>query len=93
MKIVPQQDATTLLVLPIINCHVAPGTIVWSDQWAAYNRVSSLPNINTHGTVNHSIEFVNSVTGVHKQNIELYCQNKDQAHEKMSSGAVGQLPR
>ena len=34
------------------------------DQWAAYNRVSSLSNV--------SIEFVDSVTGVHTQNIESY---------------------
>ena len=40
MEIVQQRDAATLL--PIINSHVAPGTTVWSDQWAAYNRVASL---------------------------------------------------
>ena len=57
MEIVHQRDAATLL--PIINDHVAPGTSVWSDQWAAYNQVSSLSNVSTHSTVNHSIEFVN----------------------------------
>ena len=70
MQIVQQRDAATLL--PIINSHVAAGTIVWSDQWAAYNRVASLSNINSHGTVNHSVEFVDSATGVHTQNIESY---------------------
>ena len=66
----PRGDATTLL--PIINRHIAPGTTVWSDQWAAYNSVASLSNVNRHTTVNHSIEFVNTVTGVHTQNIESY---------------------
>ena len=70
MEIVHRRDAATLL--PIINDHVAPGTSVWSDQWAAYNQVSSLSNVSTHSTVNHSIEFVNVATGVHTQNIESY---------------------
>ena len=70
MRLVPKRDAATLL--PIIQSHVAPGTIVHSDQGSMYNRVGSLPGVASHGTVNHSIEFVNSVTGVHTQNIESY---------------------
>ena len=42
MEIVPQRDAATLL--PLINAHVAPGTIIHSDEWAAYNRVQRLSN-------------------------------------------------
>ena len=60
---------TTLL--PIIQHHVAPGTVVWSDEWAAYNHVASLPNVSTHDVVNHSVEFV-SPSGVHTQNVESY---------------------
>ena len=57
--------------LPIIQHHVAPGTVVWSDEWAAYNHVASLPNVSTHDVVNHSVEFV-SPSGGHTQNVESY---------------------
>ena len=70
MQIVSKRDAATLL--PIIQQHVARGTKIYSDQWAAYRQVSTLPNVASHHTVNHSVEFVNSVTGVHTENIESY---------------------
>ena len=57
---------------PIIAAHVAPGTEVHSDQWSAYNQVSSLPGVAGHSTVNHSLHFVDPVTGTHTQNIESY---------------------
>ena len=63
MEIVQQRDASTLL--PIINDHVAPGTVVHTDEWAAYRRVGSLPNVSSHSTVNHSITFVDPTTGTH----------------------------
>ena len=68
--IVPQRNASTLL--PIIQQHVAPGTIIHSDEWRAYTQVQSLPNVAAHHTVNHSVEFVNPVTGVHTENVESY---------------------
>ena len=56
MEIVSQRDAATLL--PIIQAHVAPGTVIHSDQWAAYNRIHTLPNVASHSTVNHSITLI-----------------------------------
>lgn len=70
MEIVDQRDAATLL--PIIRDHVQPGTTIWSDMWAAYNGVSTLPGVTSHETVNHSIQFVNPVNGVHTNAIESY---------------------
>jgi len=69
MQIVPRRDAATLL--PIIQQHVANRTIIWSDEWVAYNRVASLPSVSRHDSVNHSIEFV-TPGGVHIQNAESY---------------------
>ena len=72
MTLVARRDAATLL--PVIQQHVQPGTIVWSDEWAAYNSVQQLPPVAQHQSesVNHSIEFVNPSTVVHTQNIESY---------------------
>lgn len=70
MEIVAHRNAATLL--PIINSHVAPGTEVWSDEWSAYHNIGSLPNVSTHKTVNHSVQFLDPVTGVHTNHIESY---------------------
>ena len=70
MEVVPARNAATLL--PIIQAHVAPGTIVHSDEWAAYNQVGNLPNVGSYHTVNHSLHFVDPVTGTHTQNVESY---------------------
>ena len=43
MEVVQQKTAATLL--PVINSHVAPGTVVQTDEWRSYRRVSSLPCI------------------------------------------------
>ena len=42
MQIVPDRTAATLL--PILQQHVAQGSVVHSDQWASYNQVGNLPN-------------------------------------------------
>ena len=70
MQLVDTRDAATLL--PIIRAHTAPGTIIHSDEWAAYSRISrDIPHVQ-HATVNHTLEFVNRTNGVHTQNIESY---------------------
>ena len=65
MQIVPRRDSATLF--PIVQNHIHPGTIVHTDQGSMYNRLSTVPGVGAHMTVN---QFVNSLTGVHTQNIE-----------------------
>ena len=70
MEIVPRRDAQALL--PIIQAHVQPGTTIHSDEWRAYNTVGELSGVSRHSTVNHSLHFVDPVTGVHNQHVESY---------------------
>lgn len=90
MEIVPQRDAATLL--PIIQAHTLPGTIIHSDEWAAYRRVASLPNVASHDTVNHSVEFVNSTTGTHTQSIESYWNRSKIKFKRMKGCHASVLP-
>ena len=89
MQIVPDRTAATLL--PILQQHVAPGSVVLSDQWASYNQVGNLPNVSAHGTVNHSMEFV-SPSGVHTQNIESYWNRTKMKLKRMRGCAAKEVP-
>ncbi|KII62876.1 hypothetical protein RF11_12237 [Thelohanellus kitauei] len=64
---VEKRDAATLI--PLIVSNVEPGSMIWSDQWAAYNQIQSLEAGLSHEKVNHSENFV-SITGAYTQNIE-----------------------
>ena len=85
-------DRTAATLLPIIQAHVCPGTIIHSDMWSAYRRVQTLPNVASHETVNHSIEFVNSVTGTHTQHIESYWNRIKTKLKRMKGVSPEQLP-
>ena len=90
MELVPQRDAATLL--PIIQAHTLPGTIIHSDQWRAYQQVHSLPNVAAHSTVNHSVEFVDPITGVHTQHVESYWNRCKTRFKRMKGCHESQLP-
>ncbi|PFX27065.1 hypothetical protein AWC38_SpisGene8280 [Stylophora pistillata] len=67
-QVIERRNAATLLL--IIQKCLLPGTEVHTDDWAAYNRLIGLPNINAHEVVVHAHNFVDPRTGVHTQEVE-----------------------
>ena len=92
VQVVTSRDAATLL--PIIRAHIAPGSIVHSDEWRAYSRVASIPAVASHSTVNHSIAitFVDSTTGTHTQHIESFWNQVKLKLKRMKGCHSDQIP-
>jgi len=90
MKIVADRSATTLL--PLIQQHVRSGTVVHSDEWAAYNRVQQLPSVGQHRVVNHSLHFVDPASGVHTQHAESYWNRVKTKFKRMKGVHESMLP-
>ena len=63
---VPRRDSETLL--PLIQRAVAPGSLIVSDKWGAYNELSRLGY--QHISVNHSENFVDPETGACTNRVE-----------------------
>jgi len=66
---VPDRSEATLL--PIIAAHVLPGSIILTDRWRGYMNVQERLGLE-HRTVNHSVEFLNSVDGTCTNTVEGY---------------------
>ena len=81
MCIVPDRPAATLL--PIIQRHVRPGTVIHSDEWAAYRRVQQLNSVAQHSVINHSLHFVDTASNTHTQNIEAYWNRVKRIFKRM----------
>jgi IS1 family transposase len=59
---VDNRSAATLE--PLIERHIARGSVIYSDLWRAYNNIDQLPEMNySHQTVNHSEGFTNPEDG------------------------------
>ena len=67
---VARRDAATLL--PLIQQWVQPGTPVHSDMWQAYNQLAAIGY--QHGTVNHTLHFVDPTTAVTTNRVEAMWQ-------------------
>ena len=80
MIFVHNRKATTLM--PLIKKWIAPGSIIHSDCWKAYNGLTKMGY--THVTVNHSKEFVNKDTAACTNAIE-----SDWRHAKVHMPSYG----
>ena len=89
MKLINSRDAATLV--PIIMQHVQPGSTVHSDQWRAYASLQHMSLYN-YGAVNHSVNFVDPVTGVHTQHVEGYWSRAKAKLKRMHGTTDDLLP-
>ena len=67
-------------LIPIINQHTLPGSLLCSDGWKAYYKLAEHLDVDDilHYPVNHSKNFVDPETGSHTQTIEgLWSHLKD----------------
>ena len=69
--LIPVQNRSSETLLPLIQQYILPGSIIYSDQWPAYNGIVHIPGMNyQHFTVCHDRNFVDPVTGVHTNGVE-----------------------
>jgi transposase-like protein len=64
---VERRDAETLKA--VIKDHVRTGSKIHTDLWKGYGWIDDDSNY-SHGTVNHSIEFKDSISGVNTNTVE-----------------------
>ena len=88
IEFVNNRDARTLL--PIIQAHVHPGTIIYSDGWAAYNTLAQLGY--GHEVVIHDQNFVDPVTGVHTNGVEAYWSRAKQKIKAVYGSRLHMIP-
>jgi transposase-like protein len=67
--LVQVEDRTAETLLALIERHIHPGSIIYSDLWRGYARIEEDLQMR-HYTVNHSVGFVDQDTGVHTNIIE-----------------------
>lgn len=89
---VERRDAQTLL--PILEANVAPGSIIHSDGWAAYQGIAAMP-VNprfTHLAVNHKENFVDPNTGACTNHVERMWGGVKSKFKRMNGCMSSTLP-
>ena len=75
LVLVDDRSAATLL--PLIQQFIASGSIIHSDEWAAYRNIAQMNVVPPyqHLTVNHTVNFVDPLTGCTTNHIEAMRKN------------------
>ena len=63
--------------------HVRPGTVIHSDEWAAYRRVQQINSVAQHSIINHSLHFVDTASNTHTQDIGSYWNQVKRKFKRM----------
>ena len=79
---IPVHNRKQNTLIPLIQKWIQPGSIIHSDCWKYYNKLSKLGY--THITVNHSKEFMNVSNAACTNSIE-----SDWRHAKVSMPRYG----
>lgn len=67
--IVPVDKRNTETLQDVVRRHVSPGSKIHTDLWRGYSWIDRDEDY-LHGTVNHSVSFKDSETGVHTNTVE-----------------------
>ena len=76
------------VLLPLIQRNVLPGSIVHTGGWAAYNGLTFAATGFTHLTVNHSLNFVDPLTGCHtntQEGLWHHVKRRMDSHQKLEN--------
>ncbi len=71
---------------------VIPGTEIWTDEWRSYRGICNLPGGYVHGTVNHSQNFVDPITGVCTNSVEAYWMRAKRKFKNTSGTVEAMIP-
>jgi hypothetical protein len=65
------KDRSAATILPIIEEHVLPGTLIITDEWRSYHRIPGIEGMKyQHQTVCHSRTYVDEVSGAYTNTVE-----------------------
>ena len=92
---IPVENRKQETLIPIIQQWIHPGSIIHSDCWKSYNKLSKIGY--THVTVNHSKEFLNESNAAYTNAIESDWRHAKVlmphygVHRGMHSGYLGEF--